>query len=192
MAEGFDRSKLNAEIEAMEAKRAADARAREEAVEREKRGPAYRGVISRVREGIKAGREELREQREQREAQKKVYRKYDEQHPSEYGKTIGRVVERAAPAAKAVTQTAKKAAPQVKRVAASAAARMLEPPRPRRSGPARGPVNPLGGLDDMLIGGSRPTQPKRKPEKRAKKKSRRSSARDTRYDPYGLGDFRLL
>ncbi|MFA5407572.1 MAG: hypothetical protein WC343_02250 [Bacilli bacterium] len=186
MAEEFDRSKLNAEIEAMEAKRAADARAREEAAERERRGPAYRGVISRVREGIKAGREELREQRE---AQKKVYRKYDEQHPSEYGKQIGRVVERAAPAAKVVTQTAKRAAPQVKKVVVSAAARMLEPPRPRRSGAARGPVNPLGGLDGMLIGGS---QPKRKPEKKAKKKSRRTPARDRSYDPYGLGDFRLL
>ena len=185
----YDRSRLNAEIAEMEARRAAEARARQDALEREQRGPVYRGALTRIREGIRAGREELREQRE---AQKKMYRKYDEQHPSEYGKKIGRVVERAAPAAKAVAQTAKKAAPQVKRVAASAAARMLEPPRPRRSGPARGPVNPLGGLDDMLIGGSRPTQPKRKPEKKAKKKSRRTPARDTRYDLYGLGDFRLL
>ena len=50
------------------------------------------------------GREEVRKQQE---AQKKIYRKYDEAHPSEIGKKVGRVVERAAPTKKVLSRAAR-------------------------------------------------------------------------------------
>ena len=188
----YDRSRLNAEIEEMEARRAAEARARQDALEREQRGPVYRGVISRFREGIKAGREEVRKQRE---AQKKIYRKYDEQHPSEIGKKVGRVVERAAPTKKILARAARATGKML--VASAKAARKFAQENQRRSWderrarPTRGrrtiretrPVrmrswlDDMTRLDDLMPASSRP--------KTQKKKSRRD-------DPFNLGGFRLM
>lgn len=191
----YDRSRLNAEIAEMEARRAAEARARQDALEREQRGPAYRGVISRVREGIKAGREELREQRE---AQKKMYRKYDEQHPSEIGKKIGRVVERAAPVTEAAVASTKKTISRAARatkqtLAASAkAARKAAQENQRQSRTTRGgwttrskPVRMRSRLDDMTRLDDLMPAPSRPKTQKKKKKSRRD-------DPFDLGGFRLM
>lgn len=172
----YDRSRLNAEIAEMEARRAAEARARQDALEREQRGPVYRGALTRIREGIKAGREELREQRE---AQKKMYRKYDEQHPSEIGKKLGRVVERAAPVTEALAASAK-------------AARKAAQENQRRSRTTRGgrttrskPVRMRSGLDDMTRLDDLMPAPSRPKTQKKKKKSRRD-------DPFDLGGFRLM
>lgn len=187
----YDRSRLNAEIEEMEARRAAEARARQDALEREQRGPVYRGALTRFREGIKAGREEVRKQRE---AQKKMYRKYDEAHPSEYGKKIGRVVERAAPTKKVLSRAARATGQMV--VASAKAARKFaqesqrrawderraRPTRGRRTIRATRPVRMRSGLDDMtrlddlMPASSRP---------KTQKKSRRD-------DPFDFGGFRLM
>lgn len=172
----YDRSRLNAEIAEMEARRAAEARARQDALEREQRGPVYRGVLTRIREGIKAGREEVREQRE---AQKKMYRKYDEAHPSEIGKKLGRVVERAAPVTEALAASAK-------------AARKAAQENQRRSRTTRGgrttrskPVRMRSGLDDMTRLDDLMPAPSRPKTQKKKKKSRRD-------DPFDLGGFRLM
>lgn len=187
----YDRSRLNAEIEEMEARRAAEARARQDALEREQRGPVYRGALTRFREGIKAGREEVRKQRE---AQKKIYRKYDEAHPSEIGKKVGRVVERAAPTKKILSRAARATGQML--VASAKAARKFAQENQRRSWderrarPTRGrrtiratrPVRIRSGLDDMtrlddlMPASSRP---------KTQKKSRRD-------DPFNLGGFRLM
>lgn len=190
----YDRSRLNAEIAEMEARRAAEARARQDALEREQRGPVYRGVLTRIREGIKAGREEVRKQRE---AQKKMYRKYDEQHPSEYGKKIGRVVERAAPVTEAAVASTKKTISRAARatkqtLAASAkAARKAAQENQRQSRTTRGgrttwskPVRMRSRLDDMTRLDDLMPAPSR-PKTQKKKKSRRD-------DPFDLGGFRLL
>lgn len=191
----YDRSRLNAEIAEMEARRAAEARARQDALEREQRGPVYRGALTRIREGIKAGREELREQRE---AQKKMYRKYDEAHPSEIGKKLGRVVERAAPVTEAAVASTKKTISRAARatkqtLAASAkAARKAAQENQRRSRTTRGgrkarskPVRMRSGLDDMTrLDDLMPAQSRPKTQKK-KKKSRRD-------DPFDLGGFRLM
>jgi len=191
----YDRTRLNAEIEEMEARRAAEARARQDALEREQRGPVYRGVLTRIREGIKAGREEVRKQRE---AQKKMYRKYDEQHPSEYGRKIGRVVERAAPVTEAAVASTKKTISRAARatkqtLAASAkAARKFAQENQRRSRTIRGgrtarskPVRMRSGLDDMTrLDDLMPASSRPKTQKK-KKKSRRD-------DPFDLGGFRLM
>jgi len=191
----YDRTRLNAEIEEMEARRAAEARARQDALEREQRGPVYRGVLTRIREGIKAGREEVRKQRE---AQKKMYRKYDEQHPSEYGRKIGRVVERAAPVTEAAVASTKKTISRAARatkqtLAASAkAARKAAQENQRRSRTIRGgrtarskPVRMRSGLDDMTrLDDLMPASSRPKTQKK-KKKSRRD-------DPFDLGGFRLM
>lgn len=58
------------------------------------RGPAYRGILRRLNAGIKAGRQEAAAARAEQE---KISRQYDEQHPSDLGKKIGRTIERAAP-----------------------------------------------------------------------------------------------
>jgi len=191
----YDRTRLNAEIEEMEARRAAEARARQDALEREQRGPVYRGALTRFREGIKAGREEVRKQRE---AQKKMYRKYDEQHPSEYGRKIGRVVERAAPVTEAAVASTKKTISRAARatkqtLAASAkAARKAAQENQRRSRTIRGgrtarskPVRMRSGLDDMTrLDDLMPASSRPKTQKK-KKKSRRD-------DPFDLGGFRLM
>jgi len=191
----YDRTRLNAEIAEMEARRAAEARARQDALEREQRGPVYRGVLTRIREGIKAGREEVRKQRE---AQKKMYRKYDEQHPSEYGRKIGRVVERAAPVTEAAVASTKKTISRAARatkqtLAASAkAARKAAQENQRRSRTIRGgrtarskPVRMRSGLDDMTrLDDLMPASSRPKTQKK-KKKSRRD-------DPFDLGGFRLM
>jgi len=191
----YDRTRLNAEIAEMEARRAAEARARQDALEREQRGPVYRGVLTRIREGIKAGREEVRKQRE---AQKKMYRKYDEQHPSEYGRKIGRVVERAAPVTEAAVASTKKTISRAARatkqtLAASAkAARKFAQENQRRSRTIRGgrtarskPVRMRSGLDDMTrLDDLMPASSRPKTQKK-KKKSRRD-------DPFDLGGFRLM
>ena len=191
----YDRTRLNAEIEEMEARRAAEARARQDALEREQRGPVYRGVLTRIREGIKAGREEVRKQRE---AQKKMYRKYDEAHPSEYGRKIGRVVERAAPVTEAAVASTKKTISRAARatkqtLAASAkAARKAAQENQRRSRTIRGgrtarskPVRMRSGLDDMTrLDDLMPASSRPKTQKK-KKKSRRD-------DPFDLGGFRLM
>lgn len=206
----YDRSRLNAEIAEMEARRAAEARARQDALEREQRGPVYRGALARIREGIRAGREEAREVRA---ARARVYREYDETHPSEIGKKLGRVVERAGPVAEPVSRLASKTATatkkalqkaaeaareqqrrqreqqrrlreqqatQVRRGKSRKAQRAAAPPPPPP--PARRPINPLAGLDDMLIqqGPKRP-----KTQKRKKKRGKRD-------DPFDLGGFRLM
>jgi len=190
----YDRTRLNAEIEEMEARRAAEARARQDALEREQRGPVYRGALTRMREGIKAGREEVRKQRE---AQKKMYRKYDEQHPSEYGRKIGRVVERAAPVTEAAVASTKKTLSRAARatkqtLAASAkAARKAAQENQRQSRATRGgrttrskPVRMRSRLDDMTrLDDIVPTSSRPKTQK--KKKSRRD-------DPFDLGGFRLM
>lgn len=162
----YDRSRLNAEIAEMEARRAAEARARQDALEREQRGPVYRGVISRFREGIKAGREEVRKQRE---AQKKIYRKYDEQHPSEIGKKVGRVVERAAPTKKVLSRAARATGKML--VASAKAARKIAQENQRRAW-----LDDMTRLDDLMPASSRP---------KTQKKSRRD-------DPFDLGGFRLM
>lgn len=194
----YDRSRLNAEIAEMEARRAAEARARQDALEREQRGPVYRGALTRFREGIKAGREEVRKQRE---AQKKMYRKYDEQHPSEIGKKVGRVVERAAPTKKILARAARATGQML--VASAKAARKFAQENQRRSWddqrrswderrarPTRGrrtiratrPVrmrswlDDMTRLDDLMPASSRP---------KTQKKSRRD-------DPFNLGGFRLM
>jgi hypothetical protein len=169
----YDRSRLNAEIAEMEARRAAEARARQDALEREQRGPVYRGALTRIREGIKAGRKELREQRE---AQKKMYRKYDEAHPSEIGKKLGRVVERAAPVTEALAASAKAA-----RKAAQENQRRSRDERKARSKPVRmrSGLDDMTRLDDLMPAPSRPKTQKKK------KKSRRD-------DPFDLGGFRLM
>ena len=187
----YDRSRLNAEIEEMEARRAAEARARQDALEREQRGPVYRGVLTRFREGIKAGREEVRKQQE---AQKKMYRKYDEAHPSEIGKKVGRVVERAAPTKKVLSRAARATGQMV--VASAKAARKIAQENQRRSWDewrarstrgrrtirATRPVRMRSGLDDMtrlddlMPASSRP---------KTQKKSRRD-------DPFDFGGFRLM
>lgn len=205
----YDRTRLNAEIAEMEARRAAEARARQDALEREQRGPVYRGVLTRIREGIKAGREEVRKQREARE---KMYRKYDEAHPSEYGKKIGRVVERAAPVTEAVGASTKKVFSRAARatkqtlVASAKAARKAAQENQRRSWderkarPTRGrrtiratrdertaqskPVRMRSRLDDMTRLDDLMPAPSR-PKTQKKKKSRRD-------DPFDLGGFRLL
>ena len=199
----YDRSRLNAEIAEMEARRAAEARARQDALEREQRGPVYRGVISRFREGIKAGREEVRKQRE---AQKKIYRKYDEQHPSEIGKKVGRVVERAAPTKEILARTARATGKMV--VASAKAARKFAQENQRRAW-----LDDMTRLDDLMPASSRPTRGRRtiratrpvrmrsglddmtrlddlmpassRPKTQKKKKSRRD-------DPFNLGGFRLM
>lgn len=186
----YDRSRLNAEIEEMEARRAAEARARQDALEREQRGPVYRGVLTRFREGIKAGREEVRKQRE---AQKKMYRKYDEAHPSEYGKKIGRVVERAAPTKKVLSRAARATGQMV--VASAKAARKFAQESQRRSWDERRarptrderkarskPVRMRSGLDDMTRLDDLMPAPSRP---KTQKKSRRD-------DPFNLGGFRLM
>lgn len=187
----YDRSRLNAEIEEMEARRAAEARARQDALEREQRGPVYRGVLTRFREGIKAGREEVRKQRE---AQKKIYRKYDEAHPSEYGKKVGRVVERAAPTKKVLSRAARATGQMV--VASAKAARKFAQESQRRSWderrarPTRGrrtiretrPVRMRSWLDDMTRLDDLMPAPSRP---KTQKKSRRD-------DPFNLGGFRLM
>ncbi len=191
----YDRSRLNAEIAEMEARRAAEARARQDALEREQRGPVYRGALTRIREGIKAGRKELREQRE---AQKKMYRKYDEAHPSEIGKKIGRVVERAAPVTEAAVASTKKTISRAARatkqtLAASAkAARKAAQENQRRSRTTRGgrttrskPVRMRSGLDDMTRLDDLMPAPSRPKTQKKKKKSRRD-------DPFDLGGFRLM
>jgi hypothetical protein len=191
----YDRSRLNAEIAEMEARRAAEARARQDALEREQRGPVYRGALTRIREGIKAGREELREQRE---AQKKMYRKYDEAHPSEIGKKLGRVVERAAPVTEAAVASTKKTISRAARatkqtLAASAkAARKAAQENQRRSRTTRGgrttrskPVRMRSGLDDMTRLDDLMPAPSRPKTQKKKKKSRRD-------DPFDLGGFRLM
>ena len=197
----YDRSRLNAEIAEMEARRAAEARARQDALEREQRGPVYRGALTRIREGIKAGREEVRKQRE---AQKKMYRKYDEQHPSEYGKKVGRVVERAAPTKKVLSRAAR--ATRQMLVASAKAARKFAQESQRRSWderrarPTRGrrtiratrderttrskPVRMRSGLDDMTRLDDLMPAPSR-PKTQKKKKSRRD-------DPFDFGGFRLM
>lgn len=190
----YDRSRLNAEIEEMEARRAAEARARQDALEREQRGPVYRGALTRIREGIKTGREEVRKQRE---AQKKIYRKYDEQHPSEIGKKVGRVVERAAPTKKVLSRAAR--ATRQMLVASAKAARKFAQENQRRSWderrarPTRGrrtiratrPVRMRSGLDDMTrLDDLMPASSRPKTQKK-KKKSRRD-------DPFDLGGFRLM
>lgn len=177
----YDRSRLNAEIEEMEARRAAEARARQDALEREQRGPVYRGALTRFREGIKAGREEVRKQRE---AQKKMYRKYDEAHPSEYGKKIGRVVERAAPTKKVLSRAARATGQMV--VASAKAARKFAQESQRRSWDERKarskPVRMRSGLDDMTRLDDLMPAPSRP---KTQKKSRRD-------DPFNLGGFRLM
>lgn len=191
----YDRSRLNAEIAEMEARRAAEARARQDALEREQRGPVYRGALTRIREGIRAGREELREQRE---AQKKMYRKYDEAHPSEIGKKLGRVVERAAPVTEAAVASTKKTISRAARatkqtLAASAkAARKAAQENQRRSRTTRGgrttrskPVRMRSGLDDMTRLDDLMPAPSRPKTQKKKKKSRRD-------DPFDLGGFRLM
>ena len=188
----YDRSRLNAEIAEMEARRAAEARARQDALEREQRGPVYRGALTRIREGIRAGREELREQRE---AQKKMYRKYDEQHPSEYGKKLGRVVERAAPVTEAAVASTKKTLSRAARatkqmLAASAkAARKAAQENQRRSRDERTarskPVRMRSRLDDMTRLDDLMPAPSRPKTQKKKKKSRRD-------DPFDLGGFRLM
>jgi hypothetical protein len=191
----YDRSRLNAEIAEMEARRAAEARARQDALEREQRGPVYRGALTRIREGIKAGRKELREQRE---AQKKMYRKYDEAHPSEIGKKLGRVVERAAPVTEAAVASTKKTISRAARatkqtLAASAkAARKAAQENQRRSRTTRGgrttrskPVRMRSGLDDMTRLDDLMPAPSRPKTQKKKKKSRRD-------DPFDLGGFRLM
>ena len=207
----YDRSRLNAEIEEMEARRAAEARAREAAAEREARGPAYRGVLRRIRAGIKAGRAEARELRE---ARAQPYREYDEAHPSDLGRKVGRVVERTRPATDAIAkaaaaaarktrQTSRKALQEMAKAAREQQRRQREQqrrlnaqqPAPARRGksrktqraapllppppPARRPVNPLAGLDDMLI----------QPGPNRQKKKGGSKRRD---DPFGLKGFRLM
>jgi len=191
----YDRSRLNAEIAEMEARRAAEARARQDALEREQRGPVYRGALTRIREGIKAGRKELREQRE---AQKKMYRKYDEAHPSEIGKKVGRVVERAAPVTEAAVASTKKTISRAARatkqtLAASAkAARKAAQENQRRSRTTRGgrttwskPVRMRSRLDDMTRLDDLMPAPSRPKTQKKKKKSRRD-------DPFDLGGFRLM
>ena len=191
----YDRSRLNAEIAEMEARRAAEARARQDALEREQRGPVYRGALTRIREGIKAGRKELREQRE---AQKKMYRKYDEAHPSEIGKKLGRVVERAAPVTEAAVASTKKTLSRAARatkqtLAASAkAARKAAQENQRQSRTTRGgrttrskPVRMRSGLDDMTRLDDLMPAPSRPKTQKKKKKSRRD-------DPFDLGGFRLM
>lgn len=179
----YDRSRLNAEIAEMEARRAAEARARQDALEREQRGPVYRGVLTRIREGIKAGREEVRKQRE---AQKKVYRRYDEAHPSEIGKKLGRVVERAAPTKKIVARAAR--ATKQMLVASAKAARKVAQENQRRSWDERKarskPVRMRSRLDDMTRLDDLMPAPSR-PKTQKKKKSRRD-------DPFDLGGFRLM
>lgn len=186
----YDRSRLNAEIEEMEARRAAEARARQDALEREQRGPVYRGALTRFREGIKAGREEVRKQQE---AQKKMYRKYDEAHPSEIGKKIGRVVERAAPTKKVLSRAARATGQML--VASAKAARKFAQENQRRAWderrarPTRGrrttwskPVRMRSGLDDMTrLDDLMPASNRTKTQK----KSRRD-------DPFDLGGFRLM
>lgn len=183
----YDRSRLNAEIEEMEARRVAEARARQDALEREQRGPVYRGALTRIREGIKTGREEVRKQRE---AQKKIYRKYDEQHPSEIGKKVGRVVERAAPTKKVLSRAARATGKML--VASTKAARKFAQENQRQSRTTRGgrtarskPVRMRSGLDDMTrLDDLMPASSRPKTQKK-KKKSRRD-------DPFDFGGFRLM
>lgn len=206
----YDRSRLNAEIAEMEARRAAEARARQDALEREQRGPVYRGALTRIREGIRAGRAEARTAREERA---QVHREYDEAHPSEIGKKIGRVVERAAPVTEAAVASTKKTLSRAARatkqtLAASAkAARKAAQENQRRSRdewkarPTRDrqttratrdertarskPVRMRSGLDDMTRLDDLMPAPSRPKTQKKKKKSRRD-------DPFDLGGFRLM
>ena len=191
----YDRSRLNAEIAEMEARRAAEARARQDALEREQRGPVYRGALTRIREGIRAGRAEARTAREERA---QVHREYDEAHPSEIGKKLGRVVERAAPVTEAAVASTKKTISRAARatkqmLAASAkAARKVAQENQRQSRTTRGgwttrskPVRMRSRLDDMTRLDDLMPAPSRPKTQKKKKKSRRD-------DPFDLGGFRLM
>ena len=187
----YDRSRLNAEIAEMEARRAAEARARQDALEREQRGPVYRGALTRIREGIRAGRAEARTAREERA---RVHREYDEAHPSEIGKKLGRVVERAAPVTEALAASAKaarKAAQENQR--RSRDEWKARPTRDRQTTRATRdertarskPVRMRSGLDDMTRLDDLMPAPSRPKTQKKKKKSRRD-------DPFDLGGFRLM
>ena len=188
----YDRSRLNAEIAEMEARRAAEARARQDALEREQRGPVYRGALTRIREGIRAGRAEARTAREERA---QVHREYDEAHPSEIGKKLGRVVERAAPVTEAAVASTQKTISRAARatkqtLAASAkAARKAAQENQRRSWDERRarskPVRMRSRLDDMTRLDDLMPAPSRPKTQKKKKKSRRD-------DPFDLGGFRLM
>lgn len=197
----YDSTRLDAEIKELEEKRAAEVREREEAIEREQRGPAHRGLIRRLTEGIKAGR---REAAAARAAQEKVYRKYDEEHPSDIGKRIGRTIERATPITEPVSRAAKttgrtitkQSRAMLKKYAENQTRARKPSGKYRRPAPRRSPLDgldgmligsapakkkqrsqPAGGLDDMLIGAP------------SRKKKRRRESDD---DPFDLGGFRLM
>lgn len=199
----YDRSRLNAEIEEMEARRAAEARARQDALEREQRGPVYRGALARIREGIRAGREEAREVRA---ARARVYREYDETHPSEIGKKLGRVVERAGPVAEPVSRLASRTATATKKALQKAAEAAREQQRRQREQQRRlreqqatqvrttrggrtarqKPVRMRSGLDEMTRLDDLMPAPSRPKTQKGKKK------RGKRDDPFNLGGFRLM
>lgn len=188
----YDRSRLNAEIAEMEARRAAEARARQDALEREQRGPVYRGALTRIRGGIRAGRAEARTAREERA---QVHREYDEQHPSDLGKKIGRTIERAAPVTEPLARSASKATRAAKQAGRTltrqsktaiqryAAAQERAQKAARKKTPSSRPRTPLDGLDGMLLA------PPASPATRKKKKRRKNPDDDL----LGLGSgFRLL
>lgn len=159
-----------------------------------------RGALAAIKEGIKAGRDQARKEREERA---RAIEEYAREHPSDYGKKIGQAVEKAQPAIRPVARAAEQLGHGMKRMGGAAkdaliAANTLTPTTrkasrktakkatgkaTRRSGPApvrRQPLDPLGGLDGMLIGSA--------PAKKKGKKRKQSND-----DYYGLGGgFRLL
>ncbi len=149
------------------------------------RGPAYRGILRRLNAGIKAGRQEAAAARAEQE---KISRQYDEQHPSDLGKKIGRTIERAAPVTRPLARSAKRAGRTLARqskiaIQRYAAAQERAQKAARKKAPSSRPRTPLDGLEDMLI-----TSPA-SPATRKKKKRRKNPDND----PLGLGSgFRLL
>lgn len=135
-----------------------------------------RGALSAIKEGIKAGRDQARKEREERA---RAIEQYARENPSEYGKKIGRAVEKAQPIIRPAARAAEQLGHGMKRIASKKATGKAT----RRSRPApvrRQPLDPLGGLDGMLIGSA--------PTKRKRRKRKQSND-----DYYGLGgDFRLL
>ena len=154
--------------------------------------PGVRGALAAIKEGIKTGREEARREHEEHT---RAVEEYAREHPSDYGKKIGQVVEKAQPVIRPVARGAERVGRSLKRGGAAVKSGAVKAGKAAwqrqveihtaapRSRPRSRPLDPLSGLDGMLIGST----PKRKQQKKRKRSSRPDE------DYFGLGgDFRLL
>ena len=154
------------------------------------------GIIRRIQKGIERG---MTDERRRQERVRREREEYDQQHPSQTARKIGRLIQKAEPIKEPVARVAAVAAstaPKVARAAGQVASALIREPRaahsePRRkieqgkrAPPTRRPASFGTGLDDSLIGAGMV-----RPEKSGKKMN---ASRERKAKPRSFLDDSLI